>query len=79
MDYDGNRFASCIWCYIIFPLIGAIVAAVSFRVHIKLENMALKQDASEAAVAEWYRHSGYIWIFLNLALIFQFYLEVLIF
>lgn len=48
MDYDGTRFASAIWCYIIFPLIGAMVSALVFRVHIKMDNMALKQDAGEA-------------------------------
>lgn len=51
MDFDGNRFASPIWCYIVFPLIGAIVAAIAFRVHIKLDNQALKEE-QVAGVAE---------------------------
>ena len=52
MDYDGNRFASAIWCYIVFPLIGAAIAAIMFRIHIKLDNQALKQEEVHAAAEE---------------------------
>lgn len=42
-DLDGNRYASAIWCYIVFPLIGAIFAALLFRLHVSMDNRALKQ------------------------------------
>eukprot|EP00347_Sterkiella_histriomuscorum_P012485 403368395 len=42
-DLDGNRFASACWCYIAFPLIGAIFAAILFRIRVALDNRALKQ------------------------------------
>lgn len=42
VDLNGGRYASPIWCYIVFPLIGAIIAALFFRVHISLDNRALK-------------------------------------
>jgi len=41
---DGGRYASVIWVYIIFPLCGAILAAILFRLHVYLDNRALKQD-----------------------------------
>ena len=47
MDANGNGFASLIWCYIVFPLIGAVIAAIWFRVHIYLDNKALEQPAAE--------------------------------
>lgn len=40
---NGGRYASPIWCYIVFPLVGAIIAAIMFRMHIKMDNRALKQ------------------------------------
>lgn len=42
-DLNGGRYASPIWCYIVFPLVGAVFAAIFFRMHIKLDNRALKQ------------------------------------
>jgi hypothetical protein len=50
MDANGNGFASLIWVYIIFPLIGAAIAALSFRVHIYLDNKALEQPAEQEEV-----------------------------
>jgi len=43
VDLNGGRYASAIWCYIVFPLIGAIIAALFFRMHISIDNRALKQ------------------------------------
>jgi len=45
MDANGNGFASLIWVYIIFPLIGGAIAALFFRVHIYLDNKSLEQPA----------------------------------
>jgi glycerol uptake facilitator-like aquaporin len=45
-DANGNSFASLIWVYIIFPLIGGVIAAIWFRVHIYLDNKALEQPDS---------------------------------
>lgn len=45
MDANGNGFASLIWVYIVMPFIGAILAAIFFRIHIYLDNKALKQPA----------------------------------
>lgn len=42
MDANGNGFASLIWVYIVMPFIGAILAAIFFRIHIYLDNKALK-------------------------------------
>ena len=41
-NLDGNRYASAIWCYIAFPIIGAILAAILFRIKVALDNRALK-------------------------------------
>jgi hypothetical protein len=49
MDANGNGFASLIWVYIIFPLIGGIIAAVWFRLHIYLDNKALEPAGGRAA------------------------------
>ena len=49
-DLNGGRYASTIWCYIVFPLVGAILASLMFRLHIKMDNRALKQ-AEEPPVA----------------------------
>ena len=45
MDANGNGYASLIWVYMVFPMIGAAVAALWFRVHIYLDNKALEQPA----------------------------------
>jgi hypothetical protein len=45
MDANGNGFASLIWVYIIFPLIGGAIAALFFRIHILLDNKSLEQPA----------------------------------
>jgi glycerol uptake facilitator-like aquaporin len=50
MDANGNGFASLIWVYIIFPLIGAAIAALFFRVHIYLDNKSLEQPAQQEVV-----------------------------
>ena len=42
-DLNGTRYASLIWVYIIFPLLGAIAAAFAFRLHVSLDNKALRQ------------------------------------
>lgn len=41
-NLNGNRYASAIWIYAVFPLIGAMFAALFFRVHIYLDNKALR-------------------------------------
>ena len=43
MDNNGNGFASLIWVYMVFPLIGATLAALFFRLHISMDNKALQQ------------------------------------
>jgi glycerol uptake facilitator-like aquaporin len=48
MDANGNGYASLIWVYMIFPFIGAAVAALWFRIHIYLDNKALEQPAGAA-------------------------------
>ena len=50
---NGGRYASVIWVYIIFPLVGAILAAILFKLHVYLDNRALKQDviANEGGAA----------------------------
>jgi glycerol uptake facilitator-like aquaporin len=53
--FNGNRFASAIWCYIVFPLIGGIVAALFFKMHIAMDHRASVQegkDNNNAVVAE---------------------------
>jgi len=51
-DLNGNRYASASWCYIAFPMIGAIFAALFFKLHVSLDNRALKQkEVQEAAPA----------------------------
>jgi len=47
---NGNGFASLIWVYIVFPFVGAIIAAVWFRIHIYLDNKALQPAAPEVQV-----------------------------
>lgn len=42
MDANGNGYASIIWVYILFPLLGGIVAAIWFRVHIYFDNKAME-------------------------------------
>lgn len=42
MDANGNGFASLIWVYMVFPLFGAILAALVFRIHIWMDNKALQ-------------------------------------
>ena len=41
MNLNGNGFASLLWVYIVFPLVGAFIAAIVFRIHIALDNKAL--------------------------------------
>lgn len=43
--YNGGRYASLIWVYIVFPLLGGIVAALFFRFHIHQDNKALEESA----------------------------------
>lgn len=49
MDANGNGFASLIWVYIVFPLIGAITAAIWFRIHIWMDNKALEGGGAPPA------------------------------
>lgn len=42
MDNNGNGFASLIWVYTVFPMLGAIIGAIFFRLHIKMDNKALQ-------------------------------------
>jgi glycerol uptake facilitator-like aquaporin len=41
MDNNGDGYASLLWVYMIFPMLGAILAAIVFRIHIALDNKAL--------------------------------------
>jgi glycerol uptake facilitator-like aquaporin len=43
-DMNGNRYASAIWVYAVFPLVGAMFAALLFRLHIYFDNKALRQN-----------------------------------
>ena len=47
MDANGNGYASLIWVYMVFPMIGVAVAALWFRVHNYLDNKALEQPAGD--------------------------------
>jgi glycerol uptake facilitator-like aquaporin len=50
-DQNGNGFASLIWVYMAMPLIGAIFAAIFFKINIFFDNRALKQGGSAQPVA----------------------------
>lgn len=43
MDNNGDGFASLIWVYLPMPLFGGIIAAIIFRLIIKMDNKALQQ------------------------------------
>ena len=45
MDNNGNGFASLIWVYAVFPLIGAIIGGLWFKVRVHVDNKALEQQA----------------------------------
>ena len=45
MDNNGNGFASLIWVYMVFPLVGAIIAGIWFRIRIWLDNKELQKEA----------------------------------
>lgn len=42
IDANGNGYATLLWVYIVFPLVGGIMAALWFRCHIYLDNKALQ-------------------------------------
>jgi len=48
---NGGRYASPIWCYIVFPLVGAILGALFFRLHVKMDDRALKKQEEPANAA----------------------------
>lgn len=41
-DLNGNGFASLIWVYIAMPFIGAIIAAIFFKISVYFDNKALQ-------------------------------------
>lgn len=43
LGQNGNGFASLIWVYMVFPFVGAIFAAFFFRMHIYLDNKAIRE------------------------------------
>ena len=50
-DQNGNGFASLIWVYMTMPLIGAIFAAILFKLNVFMDNKALQQVAARPVAA----------------------------
>lgn len=51
MDLNGNGFASLLWVYMVMPFVGAILAALFFRMHISMDAKALNAPAANAPAA----------------------------